>query len=175
MMGINQRKAGADDHRLLPCSSISLRYDAGAEMRAFSSEHLHLGGVRKKRGSIGFGNMAKAATTKATLPTANFGSFEEFWPYYLREHAKPETRALHILGTTVGILGVGAWLMTGRFKYLAAGLAGSYGSAWIGHFAYEGNRPATFGHPVWSLEADLRMYRLWLDGGLEAEIQRVLK
>ncbi len=103
-----------------------------------------------------------------------FGSFEEFWPYYLRAHARRETRALHIVGTTLGIFGVASWLATRRAKYLAAGLAASYGSAWIGHFAFEGNNPAAFVNPIWSLEADLRMYRLWLTGGLEAEMQRVL-
>ena len=83
-------------------------------------------------------------------------------------------RAMHMLGTTLGILGVGAWLTTGRARYLAAGVAGSYGSAWIGHFAFEGNNPAAFENPVWSLEADLRMYRLWLTGDLDAEIKWAL-
>lgn len=81
---------------------------------------------------------------------------------------------MHLLGTTLGIVGIASWLKTGRAKYLAAGVAGSYGSAWIGHFAFEGNRPAAFENPIWSLEADLRMYRLWLTGGLDDEIERVL-
>lgn len=101
-------------------------------------------------------------------------SFEEFWPYYLAAHRKPETQALHILGTTIGALGVAGWLMTGRKNSLAAGIAGAYGSAWLGHFAFEGNEPAAFENPVWSLMGDLRMYKLWLTGELDAEIERVL-
>jgi hypothetical protein len=81
---------------------------------------------------------------------------------------------MHILGTTIGLCGVAGALMTGRAKYLAAGIVGSYGSAWIGHFAFQGNTPAAFGNPIWSLEADMRMYRLWLEGKLDAEIKRVL-
>jgi len=79
-----------------------------------------------------------------------------------------------MLGTTIGVLGVAAWLKTGRKSYLAAGVAGSYGSAWLGHFAFEGNEPAAFENPLWSLEGDLRMYKLWLTGELDAEIERVL-
>ncbi|MBS0234893.1 MAG: DUF962 domain-containing protein [Proteobacteria bacterium] len=121
--------------------------------------------------------MSKKALAKQNrnpTPTRKFTSFEEFWPHYLQAHARPETRALHIAGTTLGILGVASWLATRRAKYLAAGLAASYGSAWIGHFAFEGNNPAAFANPIWSLEADLRMYRLWLTGDLETEMQRVL-
>ena len=120
--------------------------------------------------------MTKAPAIKKNTapPTPKFESFEEFWPHYLRAHSAPETRAMHILGTTIGFLGVAASLLTGRTRYLAAGIVGSYGSAWIGHFAFEGNTPAAFDNPRWSLEADMRMYRLWLEGKLDAEIKRVL-
>jgi hypothetical protein len=131
-------------------------------------------GTLERDQSVGFLMAQAAAARKPSSPTPTFASFEEFWPYYLRAHSKPETRAMHLAGTTAGLLGVAAWLATGRAKYLAAGLVGSYGSAWIGHFAFEGNTPATFDNPVWSLQADFRMYRLWLEGRLEAEMQRVL-
>jgi hypothetical protein len=114
-----------------------------------------------------------AANRAKSAPARKFKSFDDFWPYYLKAHSKPETRALHMLGTTLGFLGVAAWLKTGRPRYLAAGVAGSYGSAWIGHFAFEGNNPAAFENPMWSLEADIKMYRLSLSGELDAEIQRV--
>ena len=123
---------------------------------------------------VGIRKMAEVASTgQVSMPVSKFKSFEEFWPHYLRAHSKPETRAMHMLGTTLGVLGVAGWLRTGRVRYLAAGLAASYGSAWVGHFAFEGNHPAAFENPVWSLEADLRMYRLWLTGELDAEIARV--
>ncbi len=107
-------------------------------------------------------------------PTPKFASFEEFWPYYLKAHSKPETRSMHMIGTTLGVLGVAAWLKTGRGRYLAAGVAGSYASAWAGHFVFEGNDPAAFNNPIWSLQADLKMYGLWLSGGLDDGIRRVL-
>jgi hypothetical protein len=119
----------------------------------------------------------EASMTKVTarkVDEAPPTTFEEFWPRYLQAHRKPETRALHMLGTTIGILGIAAWLKTGRKSYFATGVAGSYGSAWLGHFAFEGNEPAAFENPLWSLEGDLRMYKLWLTGELDAEIERVL-
>jgi hypothetical protein len=79
-----------------------------------------------------------------------------------------------MLGTTMGALGLAGWLKTGRKSFLATGIAGAYGSAWLGHFAFEGNEPATFRNPLWSLMGDLRMYKLWLCGELDAEIERVL-
>lgn len=101
-----------------------------------------------------------------------YTTFEEFWPFYLREHSKPQTRALHYIGTTlvVGIaLYAGAtsnWLML-----LALPLAG-YFFAWIAHFTVEKNRPATFTYPLWSLLADFRMWWLWLTARLGPELKR---
>jgi hypothetical protein len=102
-----------------------------------------------------------------------FKTFEEFWPYYLREHSKPETRALHIVGTTIAGVSLAAWLATQKTKFLGLALLGSYGPAWLGHFMFERNKPAAFENPLWSLRADLMMYRLWLDGKLDEEVKRV--
>jgi hypothetical protein len=104
-----------------------------------------------------------------------FKTFEDFWPYYLREHGRPETKTMHMLGTTIGAMGIASWLATRRSKYLAAAMIGSYGSAWLGHFVFEKNTPATFKYPLWSLQADLLMYRLWLTGDLDAEVDRVTR
>ena len=66
-------------------------------------------------------------------------------------------------------LGISA-LATGHWRWaLAMPLAG-YGFAWVGHFAVEKNRPATFTYPLWSLVSDLRMWALWLAGRLGAEL-----
>jgi hypothetical protein len=32
-----------------------------------------------------------------------------------------------------------------------------YGFAWIGHFFFEKNKPASFKHPLWSFIGDIRM------------------
>jgi hypothetical protein len=87
-------------------------------------------------------------------------------------HSRPETRALHIAGTTIAAGGLAAFLATGHSKYLGLALLG-YGPAWLGHFLYEHNKPAAFKNPLWSLRADLLMYRLWLAGKLDAELKRV--
>ena len=100
-------------------------------------------------------------------------SFQEFWPYYLREHSRPETRALHIGGTSIAGASLAAWLATHQGKYLGLAVLGGYGLAWLGHLMFEHNKPAAFDNPLWSLRADLLMYRLWLVGKLDAEIKRV--
>lgn len=48
-----------------------------------------------------------------------------------------------------------------------------YGMAWYSHFFVEGNRPATFGHPVWSFLCDYRMFALILTGRIDAELARL--
>jgi hypothetical protein len=99
-------------------------------------------------------------------------SFASFWPYYLREHARPQTRALHYIGTSL-VVGIALFaLATGRWGWLIAVPLAGYAFAWIGHFALEKNRPATFTYPLWSLAADFRMWALWLSGRLGPELDR---
>jgi hypothetical protein len=92
--------------------------------------------------------------------------FDAFWLFYLREHRRPGTRALHIFGTTIVLFLLAAAVATHDWRLLAAAPFVGYGFAWLGHFAVERNRPATFTHPLWSLRADLRMWRLWVTGRL---------
>ena len=92
-----------------------------------------------------------------------FTRFEEFWPYYLAQHRNPVNRRLHLAGTFValGCLALGIALSP---LWLALAPLTGYGFAWLGHFAFERNRPATFGHPLWSLRADLRLFTRTLTG-----------
>lgn len=101
-----------------------------------------------------------------------FKSFAEFWPYYLQEHAKPATRALHFAGTGAGLLLAFVALISGNYWLLLAALICGYGPAWIGHFFVEKNRPATFRHPFWSLIADFRMFFFFITGRLGDELRR---
>lgn len=98
--------------------------------------------------------------------TAQFRSFAEFYPYYLGEHSNPTCRRLHFVGTSLVIallaytIGSGKWLLL-----LAVPLFG-YGFAWVGHFFFEKNRPATFTYPLYSLAGDFVMFRDILLGKL---------
>jgi hypothetical protein len=101
-----------------------------------------------------------------------FKSFAEFWPYYLSEHAKRVTRALHFAGTGAGLLLFMFGLISGNYWLLLVALICGYGPAWIGHYFVEKNRPATFRHPIWSLIADFRMFFFFITGRLGAELRR---
>jgi len=100
-------------------------------------------------------------------------TFEEFWDYYVGEHAAKLTRVLHFIGTTAAMsLLAGGLLTRRRWMLLLAPIAG-YGPAWISHFFIEKNRPATFKYPVWSLQADLVMWWKMVTFTMEAEVERV--
>jgi hypothetical protein len=101
-----------------------------------------------------------------------FKSFAEFWPYYLSEHAKPTTRALHFAGTGAGLLLFLLGIISGNYWLLLVALICGYGPAWIGPFFVEKNRPATFRHPLWSLIADFRMFFFFITGRLGNELRR---
>ena len=103
---------------------------------------------------------------------AEFQRFEDFWPFYLREHARPATRAVHVAGTWTAAAVLAAGLLLGPWwLVLAAPLIG-YGCAWISHLVIERNRPATFTYPAWSLRGDLRLAWLAALGRLGPELRR---
>lgn len=98
--------------------------------------------------------------------------FAEFWPFYLREHARPPTRALHFAGTSLSLLLVASALALRRPRLLVLAVVCGYAFAWVGHFFVERNRPATFRHPLWSLRADFTMLLYALLGRLDDELSR---
>lgn len=100
-----------------------------------------------------------------------YKSFAEFWPFYLREHSRPRTRAFHYAGTSLVVLIALAAIVTGTWwLFIAMPIAG-YAFAWASHAAIERNRPATFTYPGWSLAADFKMWWLWLTGRLGPELK----
>jgi len=102
----------------------------------------------------------------------SFSSFEEFWPHYVRAHSNKTSRRLHFAGTTLGVALLAAGIVTRRKSLMLAAPVVGYGLAWVGHFVFEGNTPATFGHPLWSLRGDFRMYKKMLDGTMDDEVTR---
>ncbi len=101
-----------------------------------------------------------------------FETFEDFWPYYLREHGKPATRYLHIGGSLTGLLLLIGAVLFDHPWLVAVGVVVGYGLSWLSHFVIERNRPATFRHPLWSFRGDLRMAGYWATGQLNDELRR---
>ncbi|MDZ3993281.1 DUF962 domain-containing protein [Pseudomonas sp. Teo4] len=91
--------------------------------------------------------------------TAQFRSFAEFYPYYLGEHSNPTCRRLHFVGTSLVIALLAYTIGSGKWLLLLAVPVAGYGFAWVGHFFFERNRPATFSHPFYSLIGDFVMFR----------------
>jgi hypothetical protein len=93
-----------------------------------------------------------------------FASFREFYPYYLAEHGHPTSRRLHFIGSC-GVLAFVALAIVQRdARWLLAAPVCGYGFAWLGHFVFEKNRPATFRHPLYSLMGDWVMFKDMLTG-----------
>ena len=111
---------------------------------------------------------------KKVMARERIGSFEEFWPFYVREHGKKATRTIHFVGTTA-VMGLVAYAAVRRklWPLLVAPVVG-YGPAWFSHFFIEGNRPATFKYPLWSLRADFVMWSKIARGTMDAEVARVM-
>lgn len=100
-------------------------------------------------------------------------TFEEFWPHYVGAHRDPVCRGLHYIGTGLALGTVAAAVVTWNPAWLLLTPVVGYGPAWFGHFIIEGNVPATFEHPLWSLRGDLRMFRMALEGRMAAEVERL--
>ncbi|KAF0247590.1 MAG: membrane protein [bacterium] len=103
-----------------------------------------------------------------------FETFEDFWPFYVKEHSLYITRAFHFIGTSLGLICFGLAFLAGNLWFLLGGLWISYGFAWFSHFFIEKNRPATFKYPIYSLLADFRMYYLMWRGQMEAEVNKIM-
>jgi hypothetical protein len=87
-----------------------------------------------------------------------YASFREFYPFYLSEHSHRICRRLHFVGSLLVIFVVLVAIAKADARWLLLAPLVGYGFAWIGHFAYEKNRPATFQHPLYSLAGDWVMF-----------------
>jgi len=87
-----------------------------------------------------------------------YKTLKEFYPYYLEEHQHPISRILHFVGTGLLFVILGASVFSGNYTWLIAIPLVGYGFAWIGHFFFEKNKPATFQYPLFSLASDFILF-----------------
>ncbi len=104
-------------------------------------------------------------TTQTSQPTSDTKPSDttpnpdtHFYDYYLTEHQNVMCRRLHFLGTTFGVIGIAKSIQQRSFKPIAKGIVTGYACAWVGHFFFEKNKPATFKYPLQSFIGDWRMY-----------------
>lgn len=86
-------------------------------------------------------------------------SFKEFYPYYLSEHQHPTCRRLHFIGSLIVIGLILTAFLQKQYALLWLVPIAGYGFAWVGHFFFEHNRPATFKYPLYSLWGDWVMFK----------------
>ena len=100
--------------------------------------------------------------TAAPVDPRSLNCFAEFYPFYLGEHSTRWCRRLHFLGSTLALACLGMLIATAKPQYLLYGLLAGYGCAWLGHFVFEKNKPASFKRPLYSFVGDWVMYKdLW--------------
>ncbi|KZN45140.1 DUF962 domain-containing protein [Pseudoalteromonas luteoviolacea] len=88
-----------------------------------------------------------------------FNNFDEFYQFYLQEHSNRYCRRMHFIGSSLVLLALLICVVTQLWALLILIPVIGYGFAWLGHFIYEGNKPATFTYPFYSLLADWVMFK----------------
>jgi hypothetical protein len=101
--------------------------------------------------------------------SARFATFREFYPFYLSEHRNATCRRLHFIGSSLVLGLVLAAIVTPYWWLILLTPVAGYGFAWVGHFKFEKNRPATFRYPAWSFTGDWVMYWQLLTGRIPFE------
>lgn len=93
-----------------------------------------------------------------TRDETRYRSFAAFYPFYLSEHRHPVSRRLHFIGSSFGLVLLALAILWQNGWLVLAGLVQGYAFAWVGHFFFEHNRPATFKYPLYSFMGDWRMW-----------------
>ena len=101
-------------------------------------------------------------------------TFTEFWSFYVLAHQQLATRIFHTIGTLSGWSLLAAAVILRRPWLVLAAIVVPYAFAWFSHFFVEHNRPATFGHPLWSWLADQKMVAMVLVGKMGGEVKRCM-
>lgn len=100
---------------------------------------------------------------------------ESFYDFYLEEHQNMACRRLHFAGSSFGLLGLAMSIKARSPKPLLKGIAAGYACAWVGHFFFEKNKPATFKYPLQSFGGDMRMFGDVLRGNLSLKDRKLDK
>ena len=103
--------------------------------------------------------MNTAVETSPAADPKQMTSFAEFYPFYLTEHSNLTCRRLHFVGSSLVLSSVALFIVTGAWVFLITAPLWGYGFAWIGHFGFEKNKPASFKRPLWSFMGDWVMYK----------------
>jgi hypothetical protein len=103
--------------------------------------------------------MNTTTAPESAVDPRRFKSFAEFYPFYLTEHANRTCRRLHFIGSTISLLCLVALIVTLNPLWLLAALVAGYGFAWVGHFGFEKNRPASFKRPLYSFDVPRHLAR----------------
>lgn len=96
-----------------------------------------------------------------------YGSFSEFYLFYLGERKTPTNRRLHFVGNLLVIVVVIYVVFAQDWLALLLAPVLGYGMAWIGHIFVEKNMPATFKYPLYSLMGDWVMFKDTITGKLK--------
>ena len=87
-----------------------------------------------------------------------YHTLKDFYPFYLNEHSNKTCRTLHVIGSTLVLVVLFYALFSQQYKWLFSLPFIGYGFAWVGHYFFEKNVPATFTYPLYSFMADWVMW-----------------
>jgi hypothetical protein len=93
-----------------------------------------------------------------------YRTLKEFYPFYLSEHFNRVSRWLHFVGTSIALVLLVTAFVTPMWWLVAVAFIQGYAFAWVGHFFFEHNKPATFAYPWLSFLGDWRMWWEMLTG-----------
>tara|TARA_B100001750_G_scaffold210050_1_gene190330 strand:+ start:227 stop:535 length:309 start_codon:yes stop_codon:yes gene_type:complete len=93
------------------------------------------------------------------MSNTKFTSFKDFYPYYLSEHKLKTNKILHIIGSLTGLSFLFYIVYIEKYKFIPVSFLFGYTFAWIGHFFFEKNKPATFKYPLYSFIGDWVMLK----------------
>jgi hypothetical protein len=106
--------------------------------------------------------MTSTSARTSTMDPQSLQSFAQFYPFYLSEHSNRTCRRLHFAGSSLSLLFLAMAVVTFAWGWLLASVVVGYAFAWIGHFGFEKNKPASFRRPLYSFMGDWVMYKdIW--------------